>query len=95
MEITNEQLTQSIALFKWINPSVQPAIQQWSKGREIELNFIYSYCIKKKCQAVWMDFEHLTEQKIKRILKKIDIIPHEFFLYHYQNHVRIGWRIKN
>lgn len=94
MEITKEQIEKSFELFKFVNSNTDVRVQIWEKDRKIELNRVYYHLVKNKCQAIWMDFEVLNEYKIKRILKKINIIPYEFFMYYNNDRIRIGFRVK-
>lgn len=92
--ITDEDIAQSIALYKWIAPRINPAPQLWNKGDEIRTHTIYKYVVNGKIQGFWADLENLQEPHFVRIYKKINILPHEFFLYHFGKVTRIGWRLK-
>lgn len=41
-----------------------------------------------------MNIPKLSEVEFKRIYKKLNIIPHEFFLTQNNGKYRFGWRIK-
>lgn len=81
-------------MFRFVKGNVSEFVQLWTYGREIQLDTVYKYVRNNKCVAVWMDFEKLSEVRMKRIFKKMEILPHEFFMYHYDTRTRIGWRVK-
>lgn len=93
-KITEEEIAKSVQLYKWIAPTINTAAQIWNKGNKIETHKIYKYSVGKNVQAIWADFDNLQEPHFIRIYKKINILPHEFFLYHLEKKTRIGWRLK-
>ncbi len=95
MQIRKEEIQAAIQLFRWVSPNVEYEKKRWFKGDPIELNTIYEYRDGfGRPIAVWTDFEGLSDIRITRILKKINTVPHMFFLEHFQNRIRIGFKIK-
>lgn len=92
--ITPEQITLALSLFKWIHPSVNPYPVLFKSGDEISEYRFYEYKKNKKTIALWMDVPKLSEVEFKRIYKKHNILPHEFFLTHNNGKYRFGWRVK-
>ena len=92
--ITAEEISLTFSLFKWINPSANPSPVLWNIGDEIREYRVYQYQKNKKTIAVWMDVPKLSEPEFIRIYKKINIIPHEFFLTQNNGKYRFGWRVK-
>jgi len=92
--ITAEEISLTFSLFKWINPSANPSPVLWNIGDEICEYRVYQYQKNKKTIAVWMDAPKLSEPEFIRIYKKINIIPHEFFLTQNNGKYRFGWRVK-
>lgn len=93
-KITEEDIAKSIELYKWVSPTLNPAAQIWNKGDDIRPHTLYKYSVGKNVQAIWVDFENLQEPHFIRIYKKINILPHEFFIFHLGKRTRIGWRLK-
>jgi len=93
MEITKEHIEKSLEMYRFIVPNTN-AIILWKSGDLVIPGRVYMYCVNNKCQAIWMDFDNLTEAKLKRIYKKINILPFEFFMYYNGSRVRIGWKVK-
>jgi len=92
--ITADELSLTFSLFKWINPSANPSPILWNIGDAIDVYRVYQYQKNKKTIAVWMDAPNLSEIHFKRIYKKHNTIPHEFFLTHKNGKYRFGWRTK-
>lgn len=65
MEITKEHIEKSLEMYRFIEPNTK-AIVLWNNGETIVPGRVYKYCINNKCRAIWMDFDNLTEAKIKR-----------------------------
>src|SRR5690554_2635930 len=96
MHISDSSYKAAISFFEWINPSIEREVITWKKGMPIELNKIYKHVDSFHYPiAIWSDFENMSKVRIERIFKRIDLIPHEFFLYHNNNRYRVGWKVKN
>ncbi|KAA5534323.1 hypothetical protein [Paenimyroides baculatum] len=90
------EINLTFSMFKYVNASASDSTKIWDKDLKMSLNHVYKVLDKKgNCLGIFMDFEGLNEAKMKRILQKIDIIEHEFFMYYNKNVVRIGWRVDN
>lgn len=95
MEITKEQRYFAEQMFRYVSPNVDINVKRWLKGDLIHLNIIYEYRDGfGRPIAIWTDFEGLTNARITRILKKINTVPHVFFLEHFDNRIRIGFKVK-
>lgn len=85
----------AVGFYEWINPSVERGWITWQKGMNIELNKLYKHVDKShNCVAIWCDFENMSKVRVDRIFQRVNLIPHEFFLYHNENRYRVGWRVK-
>lgn len=95
MQISKEEKVIAIQLFRWINPSIKYDPERWFKGHPINLNVIYEYRDGNgRPIAIWTDFMGLNDVKISRILKKIETVPHVFFMEHFNGRIRVGWKVK-
>jgi|GEM_PF-4470238 len=95
MELSSEEKQAAIQLFRWVSPNIDYVKKRWYKGDSIELNKIYEYRDGfGRPIAIWTEFESLSDVRIARILKKINAVPHVFFLEYYNNRVRIGFKVK-
>ncbi len=95
MKLSDEDKKKAIQLFRWVSPNIDYNKKRWFKGDQIELNVIYEYRdAHGRPIAIWTEFEGLSDVRITRILKKINTIPHVFFLEHFQNRIRIGFKVK-
>lgn len=94
--ITIDEQKLALQLFRWIVPTINEWPIDWlSFEKEDELNRYYKYENNRIVHAIWINAQGLTEVHFKRIYKKINLLPHEFFLYHYGKVTRLGWRMKN
>jgi hypothetical protein len=92
--IKPDDFTNALALFKWIHPSVNTYPVLWKEGGPLDLYRVYQYQKNNRTIAIWMDVPNLSEIHFKRIYKKHNVLPHEFFLTHKNGIYRFGWRIK-
>ena len=92
--ITKNDIDLAVALFVWISPKMETSPQLWTSALDNRMHCLYKYEKNNRIHAIWMDIDTLNEVQMKRIWKKINTIPHEFFMYHHNNITRIGWRIK-
>lgn len=92
--ISDEEVSLSLKLYLWLSPRMETSPQLWNKGREIDFHKLYYYKVGRNIHAIWVDYKDLQEIHFKRIYKKINLLSHEFFIYHNSERTRIGWRIK-
>lgn len=94
--ITDKEISAALNLFKWLVPHINESPIDWLKvGKENANSRFYKYEKDRVVHALWINLPNINEAQFVRIAKKINNLPHEFFLYHYEKVTRLGWRINN
>ncbi len=92
--LTPYQIDLGTKIFKYINIYTLDNASIWNKGNEIRFDTPYKVLDKKgNCIGLFMDFNHLGSETMKKIYERIHVLDFEFFMYYFKDRVRIGWRI--
>jgi len=91
--ITPYEIHLGLNIFKYINNLTSDNFQIWEKNNEIKLNTPYKVVDKEgNCIVLFLDFNNVSNNNMQKIFERLQAMDLEFFMYHYKDRVRIGWR---